>query len=145
MKDKVFTFTEHDTFIFGRMDDCHCCLPDDIQVSRHHFFLEMNPPDARIRDLGSMNGTWVNGEKIGACEQGETPEEGLKRQYQEVALKDGEAWASIYLQAGQGVNMRRHCRRVYGGIRLSRERRVLIADWSLAARKEPLFKIEPLR
>ncbi len=96
MKGRFFTFAEHDTFIFGRMDNCHCCLPDDIQVSRHHFFLEMNPPDARIRDLGSMNGTWVNGKKIGAREQGETPEEGLKRQYQEIALKDGDE-----IQVGQ--------------------------------------------
>ncbi len=96
MKGRVFIFAEHDTFISGRMDDCHCCLPDDIQMSRHHFFLEMNPPDATIHDFGSMNGTLVNGKKIGAREPEETPEEGLRRQDQEVDLKDGEAWASIY-------------------------------------------------
>ena len=56
----------------------------------------MNPPDARIRDFGSLNGTWVNGKKIGAREQGEPPEEGQKRQYQEVALKDGDE-----IQVGQ--------------------------------------------
>jgi len=73
---KVFTFTEHDTFVFGRMDDCHACLPDDTQVSRHHFLLEVNPPQACLRDLGSLNGTHVNGKKFGAREKGESPEEG---------------------------------------------------------------------
>jgi len=90
LKGKSFSFGEHDTFLFGRLDDCHCCLADDQQVSRHHFLLEVNPPDARIRDFGSLNGTWVNGEKIGARRKGETPEQGQKRTYREVDLKDGD-------------------------------------------------------
>jgi len=87
---KVFTFTEHDTFVFGRMDDCHACLPDDTQVSRHHFLLEVNPPQACLRDLGSLNGTHVNGAKFGAREKGGSPEEGAKRRYPEVAIKHGD-------------------------------------------------------
>ena len=63
-KGKVFTFTEHDTFLFGRMPDCHATFPDDTQVSRHHFILEACPPKASLRDLGSLNGTFVNGKKI---------------------------------------------------------------------------------
>jgi len=43
-KGKVFAFTEHDTFLFGRMPDCHATLPDDTQVSRHDFILEACPP-----------------------------------------------------------------------------------------------------
>jgi eukaryotic-like serine/threonine-protein kinase len=61
MQGKVFEFTRHDTFIFGRGTGCHATLPGDSGVSRHHFLLEMNPPRAIIRDLGSMNGTHVNG------------------------------------------------------------------------------------
>jgi len=90
LKGKTFAFTAHDTFIFGRMADCHCCLPDDGQVSRHHFIVEANPPDARIRDFGSLNGTWVNGKKIGNREKGETPEQGQKRKYPDVALANGD-------------------------------------------------------
>ncbi|MBN2559616.1 MAG: protein kinase [Phycisphaerae bacterium] len=90
MAGKRFEFEEHDTFIFGRMPDCHMCLPDDNRVSRHHFILEANPPDARIRDLGSLNGTHVNGTRHGGREKGETPEEGAKRTYPEVDLKDGD-------------------------------------------------------
>ena len=74
-------FTEHDTFVFGRMNDCHACIPDDTQVSRHDFILEVNPPAACLRDLGSLNGTHVNGDKFGAREKGETPEQGAKRRH----------------------------------------------------------------
>lgn len=58
---KVFEFDEHDTFLFGRAEDCHCRLStDDKKISRHHFILEVNPPVVRLRDLGSLNGTYVN-------------------------------------------------------------------------------------
>ena len=90
MKGKAFEFTEHDTFIFGRGEECHCRLPDDGQVSRRHFIVEVNPPDARIKDFGSLNGTHVNGKKIGSREKGETPEQGQQRKSPEVDLKDGD-------------------------------------------------------
>lgn len=87
---KSFSLTEHDTFLLGRMKDCHLCLPDDKQVSRHHFLLEACPPKAALRDLGSMNGTHVNGKKCGGREKGETPEQGALRQYPSIALKHGD-------------------------------------------------------
>ncbi len=62
---KVFEFKQHDTFIFGRGTGCHAQLPGDPKVSRHHFLLEINPPMAMIRDLGSLNGTRVNGVRYG--------------------------------------------------------------------------------
>ncbi len=34
MKGKSFAFEKHDTFLFGRLEECHCCLPDDGQVSQ---------------------------------------------------------------------------------------------------------------
>jgi hypothetical protein len=88
---RVFTFAEHDTFVFGRMDDCHACIANDNQVSRHHFILETNPPHACLRDLGSLNGTCVNDTKFGGRKSGETPEQGAKRRYPEVELSHGDA------------------------------------------------------
>ena len=60
---KSFSLTEHDTFLLGRMADCHLCVPGDPQVFRHHFLLEACPPMASLRDLGSMNGTHINFQK----------------------------------------------------------------------------------
>ena len=93
---RVFELTEHDTFLLGRMKDCHFCLPEDPQVSRHHFLLEACPPQAALRDLGSMNGTHVNGKKVGGREKGETPEQGAKRAYPNIDLKHGDQ-----IQVGQ--------------------------------------------
>lgn len=91
MKGKNFVFEEHDTLIFGRASDCHIQMAEsDLTASRHHFLLEANPPDATVRDLGSLNGTWVNEAKHGGRAQTETPEEGARRQYPEVELKDGD-------------------------------------------------------
>ena len=89
-KGKVFTFAAHDTFFLGRHPDCQMHLPDDTCVSRHHFILEACPPQACVRDLGSRNGTYVNGRKVGGRKEGESPEEGARRAYPEVTLKHGD-------------------------------------------------------
>jgi len=69
-----YDFSEHDTFLFGRSPDCHARLaPSDVSASRHHFLLEVNPPRARLRDLGSLNGTHVNGVRHGSRAAGEAP------------------------------------------------------------------------
>jgi len=55
----------------GRARDCSLQLPNDDwhrTVSRHHCLLEIDPPEVRVCDLGSMNGTFVNGEAIGKRE-----------------------------------------------------------------------------
>lgn len=90
MKGKLFTFEDHDAFLFGRGKDCHIGLDKDPCVSRHHFILEVNVPDARVRDLGSMNGTIVNQLKYGGRALGETPKDVLGRQYPCCDLKAGD-------------------------------------------------------
>jgi len=86
-----FDFTGHDTFLFGRSPDCHARLDaSDASASRHHFLLEVNPPVARLRDLGSLNGTRVNGVRHGGRRPGESPEEAAARGGVEVDLRDGD-------------------------------------------------------
>lgn len=63
-KGRVFPFDQHDTFLIGRTNDAHLCLPDDRFFSRHHCLLEIDPPQCFLRDLGSTNGTFVNGQKV---------------------------------------------------------------------------------
>lgn len=87
---KTVAINEHDTFLLGRMPECHLCVPGDPQVSRHHFLLEACPPKASLRDLGSLNGTHVNGRKIGGRKKDETPEQGAKRQHPTIDLNDGD-------------------------------------------------------
>src|SRR5687767_2104083 len=59
-----FTFDQHDTFMIGRSEDAQFCLPHDRFFSRHHCLLEMAPPQCFLRDLGSTNGTFVNGIRV---------------------------------------------------------------------------------
>ncbi len=61
---RVFTFDQHDTFMIGRSEDAHFCLPHDRFFSRHHCLLEIAPPQTFLRDLGSTNGTFVNGIRV---------------------------------------------------------------------------------
>jgi eukaryotic-like serine/threonine-protein kinase len=58
---RVFTFDQHDTFLIGRSESAHFCLPNDKYFSRNHCLLEIAPPQIFLRDLGSTNGTFVNG------------------------------------------------------------------------------------
>jgi pSer/pThr/pTyr-binding forkhead associated (FHA) protein len=37
-----------------------------VDVSRHHCLVEIEPPVVRVRDLGSLNGTFVNDKLIGS-------------------------------------------------------------------------------
>jgi hypothetical protein len=91
IQDQTYAFDEHDTFIFGRGEDCHARLPaSDKTASRHHFILEANPPDARLRDLGSLNGTYVNGVKHGGRPESLSPEEALALDFPEVDIQDGD-------------------------------------------------------
>jgi pSer/pThr/pTyr-binding forkhead associated (FHA) protein len=65
---KVFVFRKRGTSMIGRADDCLIRLPDSVataDVSRRHCLLDIEPPHIRVRDLGSKNGTYVNGRNIG--------------------------------------------------------------------------------
>lgn len=62
---REFTFTGHDTFLVGRSKQAHFQLPaHDKYFSRLHFLIEINPPQCRLQDMGSHNGTYVNGQRV---------------------------------------------------------------------------------
>jgi serine/threonine-protein kinase len=64
-KGQLFTFSGHDTFLVGRSRRAHFQLPaKDKYFSRVHFLIEVNPPSCRIMDMGSRNGTHLNGKKV---------------------------------------------------------------------------------
>ena len=87
---RQFVFDGHDTLLFGRAVDCHARLAEqDGKASRHHFLLEVNPPAARLRDLGSLNGTWVNGTRYGG-RGALSPEEAARQAWPQVDVGDGD-------------------------------------------------------
>jgi predicted component of type VI protein secretion system len=66
---REFAFDRHDTFLVGRSKDAHLQLSyDDPYFSRRHFLVEVNPPRVRLIDLGSRNGTHVNGQRVETAE-----------------------------------------------------------------------------
>jgi S-DNA-T family DNA segregation ATPase FtsK/SpoIIIE len=50
-------------FLFGRGPECHI-RPESPSVSRQHCLLRVAPDGVHIRDLGSTNGTLVNGTRV---------------------------------------------------------------------------------
>lgn len=50
-------------FLIGRAEDCHLRPRSDL-ISRHHCVLLLEEQTLTIRDLGSRNGTLVNGERV---------------------------------------------------------------------------------
>jgi pSer/pThr/pTyr-binding forkhead associated (FHA) protein len=90
---REFVFDETTSCILGRAEDCSPQLPSDDAhktVSRHHCLVDINPPDIRVRDFGSLNGTFVNGKKIGQRGKGMSPEEGANMSFSELDLKHGD-------------------------------------------------------
>ena len=64
-KGQEFAFDRHDTFLVGRSKHAHFqLLSKDKYFSRIHFMMEVNPPECRLIDMGSHNGTYVNGELV---------------------------------------------------------------------------------
>jgi eukaryotic-like serine/threonine-protein kinase len=93
LRGRAFVFDERTTCVIGRSPDCSPRLPDDTEhrtISRHHCLLDINPPDLRVRDFGSLNGTYVNGEKIGQRDEHLTPEEAKALSYPERDLAAGD-------------------------------------------------------
>lgn len=72
-KGDEYEFTEKTQWSVGRASDCSLQLPGqdmNLVVSRHHCVFDIDPPHLAIRDLGSRNGTYVNGVKIGGRPEG---------------------------------------------------------------------------
>jgi len=93
LKGQEFIFDTRTTCILGRAKDCYPKIPDDEKhrtISRYHCLLDINPPDIRVRDFGSKNGTFVNCEKIGQREAHQTPEEAAQIQFPEYDLQGGD-------------------------------------------------------
>ena len=61
-----YSFEEYGLYLVGRSVRCSLRIPEgkDPNISRRHFLLMLEPQHVMIRDLGSRNGTFVNGEQL---------------------------------------------------------------------------------
>lgn len=66
LQGREYCFDRHDTFVVGRSAQVHFPVPDDRFLSRDHFLIEFNPPVCFLKDMGSTNGTKVNGQRVSA-------------------------------------------------------------------------------
>jgi pSer/pThr/pTyr-binding forkhead associated (FHA) protein len=65
---REYEFRDAAVYVLGRDPECHPRLPDELvykDISRHHCLLSVQLPDLRLLDLGSTNGTFVNGARVG--------------------------------------------------------------------------------
>ncbi len=65
---REYSVTAPDSCTIGRAADCDVSLPNTQAgrtVSRHHCRVAVTAAGAAVRDLGSRNGTFVNGYPIG--------------------------------------------------------------------------------
>ena len=86
---KKYEYEQPDRVFVGRQDDCGIVFPEKT-VSRYHCLLDINPPSVKLQDFGSLNGTFLNGEKIGQRERSQSWEEAKGEEHQEYVLHDGD-------------------------------------------------------
>lgn len=90
-KGQEFVLENEADYTLGRSRDCSCVLNDPLcLISRRHCQIKVHAPSVRIQDLGSRNGTQVNGTSIGRREQGPLFEDFPQEGHAEHPLDDGD-------------------------------------------------------
>lgn len=96
LKGEKWKFDRVDTALIGRKaaEDNTIVnkinIPDNDRISRFNCFLKIDPPYVIARDMGSLNGTYINGRLIGKREDGISAADGRRGSYREVKLKNGD-------------------------------------------------------
>jgi len=99
LKGKKFVLEDGADCILGRAQECSPCLFDPLfKTSRHHCRIKVSAPEVQVQDLGSRNGTFVNGEMIGKRRKEQTFEQALQEEHEEHPL-----WQGDKLRIGDNV------------------------------------------
>ena len=65
-EDKLVLELNDNEIIIGRQTDCGIAIRD-LKISKHHARVLKKGPYYKLEDMGSMNGTFINGSKIRAA------------------------------------------------------------------------------
>jgi pSer/pThr/pTyr-binding forkhead associated (FHA) protein len=91
LKGQAFVLENETKNVLGRSRDCSLLIPDPrLQISRYHCRIKVSAPFVAIQDLGSLNGTYLNGAKIGQRDKEQSFEEALQEEHAEYPLWDGD-------------------------------------------------------
>jgi pSer/pThr/pTyr-binding forkhead associated (FHA) protein len=66
-KGNRYSFHGRHLCVIGRSRDCtiqFASHPSDLGISHHHCQLCIDPPSVALQDLGSLNGTYLNGRRL---------------------------------------------------------------------------------
>ncbi len=88
-KGQKYEYTAYERVFVGRQEDCAIVLPEKT-VSRYHCVLEITPPEVKLQDFGSLNGTFLNSEKIGQRDREQSWEEAKEEKHDEFILHNGD-------------------------------------------------------
>lgn len=86
---RTYTYTEKERIFIGRQEDCGIVLAEHT-VSRYHCVLEILPPEVKLQDFGSLNGTFLNGVVIGKRDKDQSLEQAKEEDHEVYTLKDGD-------------------------------------------------------
>ncbi|MDR0620776.1 MAG: protein kinase [Deltaproteobacteria bacterium] len=86
---KSFSYDSNESLILGREEDCGIVFHDP-GVSRYHCLIDIAPPSVVVRDFGSLNGTFLNGQKIGQRNKDDKPTEAQKNRGTVFPLNSGD-------------------------------------------------------
>ena len=90
-KGQEFVLDNEGDYTLGRAKECACVLDDPLSlVSRRHCRIKVHAPSVCVQDLGSRNGTQVNGTSIGRPQKKPLLEEVPQAPYAEHPLGDGD-------------------------------------------------------
>ena len=91
LKGRDFVLENEADYTLGRSRDCSCVVNDPLcLVSRRHCRIAVHAPFVNIMDLGSRNGTQVNGKSIGQRKKGSFFADSPPGSCHEHFLKDGD-------------------------------------------------------
>ncbi len=131
---RIFEFDGHESFIVGREKNNSFRIKGDLHFSRYHFLIESNPPKCLLRDLGSMNGTFVNDKKLGGKKEKD------KNNPKEIFLKNNDIIRCGMTEIKIFITIPKIDKESIGALTLS----VLYREYKPLARIDPQAKIESI-